>query len=85
MGIYYTKKFEKRLKKLSEKERIAFYERLEIFIVNKNEKTLNCHYLYGKYSIFQSINIKGDLRALFEEVDGDFYFHLVGNHNNLYK
>ena len=70
---------------MSEKEKTAFLNRLDIFINDKNDKILNCHRLNGIYCEYWSMNVSGDLRALFEEIDGDIYFHYFGNHNNLYK
>lgn len=85
MEIFYTKKFTKALKKMSEKERTAFFNRLEVFINDKNDRILNCHSLSGKYERYKSMNVKGDLRALFEEINGDIYFDYFGIHSNLYK
>ena len=47
---------------------------------------LNNHALQGKYTGMRSINISGDLRAVYELVGKDTaYFVDLDNHNNLYS
>lgn len=41
--------------------------------------------LSGNYSGFHSINITGDIRALYEEIDGSYViFEFIGTHSELY-
>ena len=86
MKINYHKKFYKNFDKLPVKIREKFYERLKIFSQNQFNPALNNHALVGKYKGFRSIDITGDLRAIFEPVDKDIsLFIMVDTHSNLYK
>ena len=65
----------------------AFHARLAIFMQNKKDPILNNHKLKGKSKGFRSINITGDYRAIFQELDnGDLiFFSMIGTHSELYK
>ena len=50
-----------------------------------NDESLRLHKLSGKMSRFYSIDIAGDLRALYEIVDNEvFLYQMVGTHSQLY-
>jgi addiction module RelE/StbE family toxin len=50
-----------------------------------NDESLRLHKLSGKMSRFYSIDITGDLRALYEIVDNEvFLYQMVGTHSQLY-
>lgn len=67
-----------------EKERVD--ERLGVFTKNPFDPTLNNHPLKGKYSGHWSINIGGDLRAVYKMISpGRALFVVVGTHADLYK
>ncbi len=84
--ILFAKKFEKQFSKLSRNVQSKFLERLDIFIENKNDPILRNHKLHGKLEGKWSINISGDVRAIYEIVDEDIYFFLmIGSHSELYK
>ncbi len=85
MRIDYHKGFTKQYNKLLPKLRIKFNERLEIFISNPLSKELNNHPLHGEYLGYRSINITGDLRAVYEIQDGVIKFLFIDTHSNLYK
>lgn len=87
MDIKFTKRFRKQLKKAPVKVQQALEERLDIFLDDTSHPLLNNHALHGEYSGLRSINITGDWRALFKEVDGGeiYFFVLFGTHSNLYK
>ena len=85
MKIGYSKKFKKQYKKLSKNIQTKFVERLEIFIKNQQDELLQVHKLHGKFNHLKSINITGDVRAVFEEIDLDkIEFVAIGSHSKLY-
>ncbi|OGM23349.1 hypothetical protein A2961_01745 [Candidatus Woesebacteria bacterium RIFCSPLOWO2_01_FULL_39_21] len=85
--IDFSKRFEKDLKKAPMKIQTAFRSRLEIFLTDKFNPILNNHSLLGRYEGYRSINISGDWRAIFRELDDGeiIYFDLLGTHSKLYK
>ena len=85
--ISYSNRFIKDFKNAPFKIRIAFKERLKIFIKDKFNPVLNNHKLNGKLEKYRSINITGDWRAVFSEnsKDEEIVFHLMGTHSKLYK
>jgi mRNA interferase YafQ len=85
MNIVFSKYFEKRLKKLSSLANEQFYERLELFILAPQSEQLRNHPLSGTYKGYRSINITGDIRAVFK-VEGELVkFEDIGTHSQLYK
>ncbi len=60
MLIKFSKKFDKHFKKIPSNVKLAFEERLTIFIENKFSLSLSNHKLHGRYSDYRSINITGD-------------------------
>ena len=84
--IIYHRNFKKGFKKIKLSEQKAFEERIAIFIINPTDSVLNNHSLHGKYLGCRSINITGDLRAVFEELgDGVIFLLAIDTHSNLYK
>ena len=85
MVIQYTPKFKKQYKKLPEKFQKQFDSRLLLFIDNSSDPRLRVHPLKGKYGGYWSMNVNGDLRALYlkrgEEI---IIFALIGTHSQLY-
>ena len=86
MHIILHKFFQKKLKKRTGKEREQLKERLGIFLNDFHNPLLNNHALNGKYSGCRSINVTGDLRAVFKIEPGDIALFIdIDNHPNLYK
>lgn len=87
MILYFHKQFEKQLKKMTKKQRLVVKSHLEIFLQNPYHNKLNNHGLRGKYKNYRSINISGDLRAIYKlsEDASEAVFIYLGNHNNLYS
>ncbi len=84
MYLVYRNSFKKDAKKLRKNIQEKLKERLKLFLIDKFSPELNNHKLKGKYEDFSSINISGDLRALFI-MDGDYaVFTKIDNHGNLY-
>jgi addiction module RelE/StbE family toxin len=84
--IQFTKSFTQQFKVLRNKQKERFYERLELFKKNPHDRVLRSHALEGKYKGYRSIDIEGDLRALYY-VQGDriIIFAFIGSHAQLYK
>jgi len=87
MQIEYSKKFIKEFKKCPEKIKTNFKIRLELFINNQYHPILNNYSLIGELKNYRSINISGDWRAIFKEIDGGqiIYFVAIGTHSKLYS
>ena len=86
MDFYFKKKFIKKFKKLPVNIRTKFNENLEIFKINSHNIVLNNHALHGKYADCRSINIMGDMRAVYREQGANnILFIDIDNHPNLYK
>ena len=87
MQIEYSKKFIKEFKKCPANVKTNFKSRLEIFINDQYRSTLNNHPLIGELRNYRSININGNWRAIFEELDGGqiIYFVAISTHSQLYS
>ncbi len=85
MKIYFHKNFEKQFKKLRQNEKKKLRARLELFLENPFNPLLNNHSLRGKYTDYRSINITGDLRAVYKYLnDNEAIFVAVDTHSNFY-
>ncbi|MBL7141874.1 type II toxin-antitoxin system mRNA interferase toxin, RelE/StbE family [Patescibacteria group bacterium] len=85
MKIRFHKNFEKQYKKLKKKEQEKVCERLELFLKNPFNSRLNNHPLKGKYTDYRSINITGDLRAIYKFIsEEECIFVVIDSHSNLY-
>jgi addiction module RelE/StbE family toxin len=85
MTIKYSKQFKKQFKKLKPKEQDQFWSRLEWFKDDIFDPRLGNHALKGKMMGLRSIDISGDLRALYEVIDDEVYlYQLIGTHSQLY-
>lgn len=87
LHIDFSSSFNKKLNKAPTNVEMAFRSRLKIFIENPQSRVLNNHALKGKLSIFRSINITGDWRALYTTKDSGntVIFETLGTHSQLYK
>jgi len=86
MKIRFHKNFEKQYKKLKKKEQEKVQQRLELFLENPFHPQLNNHPLKGKYTDYRSINIIGDLRAIYKFIsENEYVFVVVDSHSNLYS
>ena len=85
MKIDFHKKFTKKFKKFPKKIQEQFYEKLEIFENDQFAQILNNHAVHYPYEGCRSINITGDLRALYETSGDLIVFFRVGTHSELYK
>lgn len=87
MQIEYSRRFIKELKRAPRKVQLVFRDRLCLFIENKFDPVLNNHMLTGKLKGCGSINVTGDWRAIYEELDSGcvIFFIVLGTHSQLYK
>ncbi len=85
MKIEFHKKFTKKFKKFPRKVQEQFYERLVIFEADPFNELLNNHAVHYPYEGSRSINITGDIRALYEISSDTFIFIHIGSHSDLYK
>ena len=85
MTIQFKKDFRKQYKKLSPKLQKLFQERFRIFQDDPFGSILNNHSLAGKYKKCRSINISGDLRAIYTTERDTVIFLVIGTHSELYS
>ncbi len=85
LKIEYSKKFWKQFSRLNPKIREQFKVRQRLWVNDPYHPQLHLHMLTGEYAGLYSINISGDIRALYEKV-GDNYiiFGFIGTHSQLY-
>ena len=83
--IDYSTAFNKQLKIVPLKIKIAFRKRLALFLENPFNPLLNNHSLTGKYSGYRSINVTGDWRAVYSDKGQIIIFITLGTHSQLYK
>ena len=83
--VDFTKSFTSQFKRLDEKQKIRFYERLDLFKKNPHDRVLRDHALKGKYKGYRSIDIESDLRVLYYiKNDIIIIFAFIGTHSQLY-
>jgi addiction module RelE/StbE family toxin len=79
-------KFRKALKKAPQEIRDKTQVRFKMFFDNPFHPLLRTHKLHGDYEGYFSINITGDWRAIYKEIDYDTYlFVALGTHSELYS
>lgn len=84
MIINFHKDFAKGFRKLPSKIRKRFQERLIIFEKDEFSPVLNNHALKGTYQGYRSINVSGDIRAIYKKSAQDVIFVIIGSHSSLY-
>lgn len=86
MIVKSRKEFDKKFLKLRANDQQRTVERLKIFSQNPVYPLLNNHALKGKYLGYWSINITGDLRAVYKLLNPDAALFVdIDTHSNLYK
>lgn len=82
MVIQYTTKFKKQYQKLTSKLQRQFDERLQLFVADPTNPQLRVHPLKGAFQGYWSLNMSGDLRALYlKKGDEIIIFALIGTHS----
>jgi addiction module RelE/StbE family toxin len=85
MALRYLPKFKRQYKKLPRPQQAQFDDRLRLFVTDPTDVRLRLHPLKGRFAGYWSINISGDLRALFyREGEDVVVFALIGTHSHLY-
>ncbi|OGG15887.1 hypothetical protein A3D78_02525 [Candidatus Gottesmanbacteria bacterium RIFCSPHIGHO2_02_FULL_39_14] len=85
MNIVYHKIFLKDYKQLSPTQKEKLEKRLRLFFLDEFNPILNNHPLKGKYLGYRSINVTGDLRAIYKKINNTALFVTIDSHSNLYK
>lgn len=84
MKIRYHRDFERAYRKLRNREQARVRERIALFAHDAFHPLLNNHPLRGKYQGYRSINIDGDLRAIYREINPNAaHFVEIGTHSQL--
>jgi addiction module RelE/StbE family toxin len=82
----YTPEFKKRLETFPKKIRLKVFVRLIVFIKDPFDPILNNHSLHGIYAGRRSINVTGDIRIVYREINENRYLLTdVGTHSQLYE
>ena len=85
MEVRYSKKFVKQLAKQPETIKHALKLRVQLFEEDQHHPFLRNHTLHGDLEGYYSINITGDVRAIYEIVDNKVYlYQMIGTHSQLY-
>ncbi len=85
MRISFHRNFEKKFSKLSKKLGRQFKKRRDIFLADPYDPILNNHPLRGAFRGYRSINITGDLRAIYKHLAKDTVeFVDIGTHHELF-
>ena len=86
MQYVLSKRFEKNFAKLPKKLKTKAIDQLALFVVDPMDARLNNHALSGKWSDYRSINITGDIRAIYTPLEeGIARFVDIGSHAQLYS
>jgi len=82
MKLYFHSQVRKQYQKLPIKVRGKFDEKIANFMRDEYDPVLNNHLLKGKYQGYRSINITGDIRAVYKKISRDkAAFVTVGKHS----
>lgn len=86
MRTLFYRDFRKCYKKLRRGEQQKTDDRIRLFETDPSHQLLNNHALHEPYHGCRSINITGDIRAVYEEITPDIA-HLIalGTHAELYE
>jgi addiction module RelE/StbE family toxin len=84
MEFYYSSTFKKQYKKLPVRIREQFKTRLVLFATDHNNPQLHIHKLQGEQNGLWSMNVTGDIRAIFDRnYEGVIMFAVIGSHSEL--
>ncbi len=84
MQISYSRHFIKYAKRLNPELRKKIQSRINIFSKNPLDPVLRNHALKSKYKDYRSIDITGDIRALYLQRENEVIFDVIGTHSQLY-
>ena len=85
MNVVLHKRFVKMAAKLPPKNKMKMVERMALFAQDPTNRLLRVHGLNTPYGRSYSIDITGDIRAIYELIDDQTaLFTHVGTHSQLY-
>ena len=85
MKVLTHKKFDKAFKRVPDSLRKNFAKQIELLKNNPTDKRLNNHALSGKYLGCRSIDIGGDWRVIYEQINQiTIRLLIIGTHSQLY-
>jgi addiction module RelE/StbE family toxin len=85
MTIKFSKQFKTQYQKLTPKLQQKTKQRIDLWMEDPTNSLLRLHRLSGQLSDYYSINITGDIRALYIIIDGEAcLYDLIGTHSQLY-
>lgn len=85
MQIRFSKRFRKQYRRLPTPVQAATRRRLQLWQEDPMNGLLRVHRLEGRMSRFFSMNITGEIRALYEILDDEVcIFEMIGSHSQLY-
>lgn len=82
--VSYSKNFLRQYSRLPLKIRQNIDKRILLWQKNPLNSQLRTHALKGKYKQHQSINVTGDMRALYLQHEDEVIFDIIGTHSQLY-
>lgn len=83
-GFIFNKGFEKSYAKQDKHIKDAFRERRNLLMIDPEHPMLNNHSLQGEWKGYRSINVTGDIRAIYK-IEGFFaIFVEIGTHSQIY-
>ena len=86
MKLLFHRSFERAYAALRPAEKEKCDGRLVSFSADPFDPVLNNHPLRGTYMGYRSMNIAGDLRAIYRQIDTETYFFIaLGPHKKLYR
>ncbi len=84
-SLILQKDFKKQFLKLNTKTQSEFEYRINLFLKDQFHPILNNHPLHGEWEHYWSINITGDIRAVYQTKDLTAIFVAIGTHSQLYR
>ncbi len=84
MRVIFHHTFTKRFRKMTPNVRASFGTRLEIFLADPCHPILRNHAVGRAYPGCRSINVTGDVRAIYRLSGETAIFLLIGTHAELY-
>jgi addiction module RelE/StbE family toxin len=85
MKVRYSHSFHKQFRKLSVSIQDKFAERIVLFVADSTHPCLRVHPLKGNHAGYWSMNITGDVRAVYKREGKEMILLvLIGTHSQLY-
>lgn len=85
IGIILHRNFERSYARQIAEVRDAFRERAKLLLIDPDHPLLAPHPLQGKLKGYWSINVTGDVRAVFKREGYIAIFVEIGTHDQLYR